>query len=269
MSAPLRLPVVEGPVRPRTRAECRDGERPCPWASCVHHTVAARFRASGESAHDEAIFAEVFEGGEAAPMSCELDAAEAGGVDRADVAAVLGVTPQRVEQIERRALLLLQESPALASHADSVARSASLMRIERVAPAPAVEAPREPCVIPGCGSERAAWRERLEAPLRDLCAGHRRVAQRWLYAVTRRTAEASVARLIELAKLPAAGPCAVPGCASPAAPWREVLPVPLRDLCETHRLAAQCRRRDCLVSDEAAAAWVVARYGRAAEGGAT
>ncbi len=29
--------VVEGQVRPRTRGDCVEGERPCPWMGCRHH----------------------------------------------------------------------------------------------------------------------------------------------------------------------------------------------------------------------------------------
>lgn len=30
---------IDGVQRPRTRAECIDGPRPCPWASCRHHLL--------------------------------------------------------------------------------------------------------------------------------------------------------------------------------------------------------------------------------------
>src|SRR5262249_28750008 len=32
----LMFPPVDEP-RPRTRAECAEGQRPCPWVSCKHH----------------------------------------------------------------------------------------------------------------------------------------------------------------------------------------------------------------------------------------
>jgi hypothetical protein len=78
---PRRLPVLEAP---RRRGDCVGGPRPCPWA-CRHNLrVEPRWRLG--------------------QASCSLDVADAGGATTADVAAILGVTRQRVEQIQERAI---------------------------------------------------------------------------------------------------------------------------------------------------------------------
>jgi hypothetical protein len=69
------LPVLAD--RPRTRGDCVDGPRPCPWVSCRYYL-----------AHEE--------------QSCALDVADQGEHTPAEVAAYLGVTRQRVEFIIAR-----------------------------------------------------------------------------------------------------------------------------------------------------------------------
>jgi len=81
--APRRLRVLPA-ERPRTRADCLSGPRPCRWA-CRHNLTVER-------------------GWRAGQPSCSLDVADAGGATAAVVAAILGVSRQRVEQLQSRAI---------------------------------------------------------------------------------------------------------------------------------------------------------------------
>jgi len=99
----VRLPIVrEIPAtRPTLRSECVDGFRPCPWVSCREHAVSVLL--TGENATtmtDE----QVLELLDAMPWSCTLDVIDLGGVTRDQIATVLGITRQRVGQIEEKAL---------------------------------------------------------------------------------------------------------------------------------------------------------------------
>lgn len=79
------LPVVaEEPLeqRPKTRADCINSVRPCPWVGCRHHLFlnvsrngSIRYAASGDL--DEL---------DTMPASCSLDEAEKGGMSMGQVA---------------------------------------------------------------------------------------------------------------------------------------------------------------------------------------
>lgn len=80
-----RLPLVS--ERPRTRGDCLDGPRPCPWGSCRYHLVA-----------DPA-------------FSCVLDVADEGGVALDTVGRALGFTREFARQIEEKALAKIARQP--------------------------------------------------------------------------------------------------------------------------------------------------------------
>jgi|GEM_PF-6729435 len=67
------------PLFPITRGDCAQIPRPCPYESCRYHL----------SAEAE---------------SCALDVADRGPQDLKSIAGLLGVSMQRVQQIETRAL---------------------------------------------------------------------------------------------------------------------------------------------------------------------
>ena len=86
------------PPRPRTRGDCENVPRPCPYVSCRHN-----------------LYLDVNTGGgiqytwagaepDQMPRSCALDIAEEGGITLEAVAAILGVTRERIRQIEVAAL---------------------------------------------------------------------------------------------------------------------------------------------------------------------
>jgi hypothetical protein len=89
--------------KPRTRAECAEGARPCPYVSCKHHLyldVSARTGAIKLNFPD----LEVWDMNE----TCALDVADRGGTTLEDVGAIMNLTRERIRQVEVKALAKLQ-----------------------------------------------------------------------------------------------------------------------------------------------------------------
>jgi len=89
--------------KPRSRAECADGPRPCPYVSCKHHLyidVSPRTGAIKLNFPD----LEVWELNE----SCALDVADRGGTTLEDVGAIMNLTRERIRQVEVKALAKLE-----------------------------------------------------------------------------------------------------------------------------------------------------------------
>jgi len=92
-----------GYYKPRTRVECVDGPRPCPYVSCKHHLyidVSPRTGAIKLNFPD----IEVWDMGE----SCALDVADRGGTTLEDVGAIMNLTRERIRQVEVKALAKLE-----------------------------------------------------------------------------------------------------------------------------------------------------------------
>lgn len=98
-TAELVTPEVAAAMaaRPRTRGDCVDGPRPCPFAGCRHSLLVDVNPATGgvklmpESAD-----------------SCSLDVADRGGMTLEEVGQLTNVTRERIRQIESRGLRLLK-----------------------------------------------------------------------------------------------------------------------------------------------------------------
>lgn len=89
--------------KPRARAECVDGPRPCPYVSCQHHLyldVSARTGAIKLNFPD----LEVWDMNE----TCALDVADRGGTTLEDVGAIMNLTRERIRQVEVKALAKLE-----------------------------------------------------------------------------------------------------------------------------------------------------------------
>jgi hypothetical protein len=86
-------------LRPQTRAECREGPRPCPFVSCRYHLYLDVSRRTGSIKLNFPDL-EVWE----MPVSCALDVAEDGGATLEDVGAIMNVTRERIRQLEVSAL---------------------------------------------------------------------------------------------------------------------------------------------------------------------
>jgi len=92
-------------VRPKTRSDCADGPRPCPFISCRHHLYSAVNRS--------ALLRREYPEIDALVESCTLDIANEGGVTLERVAEILGLTRERVRQLERKALRRVQKAVRL------------------------------------------------------------------------------------------------------------------------------------------------------------
>ncbi len=111
----LLYPDVEDVQKPRTRAECLDGERPCPFVSCKHHLyldVSARTGAIKLNFPD----LEVWEMTE----TCALDVADRGGTTLEEVGAIMNLTRERIRQVEVKGLAKLQALKDMAALRDYV-----------------------------------------------------------------------------------------------------------------------------------------------------
>lgn len=111
----LLYPDVEDVSKPRTRAECLEGERPCPFVSCKHHLyldVSARTGAIKLNFPD----LEVWEMTE----TCALDVADRGGTTLEEVGAIMNLTRERIRQVEVKGLAKLHALKDMASLRDYV-----------------------------------------------------------------------------------------------------------------------------------------------------
>ena len=135
-------------MRPRTRGDCVSGPRPCPWVGCKYHlaldlltdgglaspllrhvvcnvrgywTMAAprhaHRRATGQQI--ERWEDELVDRLDSLPYTCALDVAgDLGGVRLQDIADILGVTRERIRQIESVALRKLQAQRMISDISD-------------------------------------------------------------------------------------------------------------------------------------------------------
>lgn len=90
--------------RPQTRAECAEGDRPCPYVSCRHHLyldVSPRTGAIKLNFPNLEI--------DDMPETCVLDIAERGGATLEEVGALMNLTRERARQIETSALYQLRK----------------------------------------------------------------------------------------------------------------------------------------------------------------
>lgn len=93
---PLEIDYPEGVERPKTRADCVDGERPCPFVSCRHHLF-LDVMANGniQTRADEV---------EELPETCALDVADRGPQTLEAVCVIIDRTRELVRQLQDKAL---------------------------------------------------------------------------------------------------------------------------------------------------------------------
>jgi Sigma-70, region 4 len=100
--------------RPKTRADCEGGERPCPYVSCKYNLyvdVNPRTGSVKMNFPDKELW-EV-------EHTCALDVADKAGITLEEVGTIMNLTRERVRQLETRGLLKLRviaddEPPAAA-----------------------------------------------------------------------------------------------------------------------------------------------------------
>ncbi len=95
---------IEG-MRPRTRAECVNGPRPCLFVSCKHNLY---LDVNPETGSIKLNFPdkEIWE----LEHTCALDVAEKGGITLEEVGAIMNLTRERIRQVETRGLAKLREA---------------------------------------------------------------------------------------------------------------------------------------------------------------
>jgi len=92
--------------RPRTRADCKDSPRPCPWTSCKQHLyldinpLTGSIKLNWPDLEPDEL-----------TESCALDVADRGGVTLEIVGRLMNLTRERIRMIENLALAKLK-SPA-------------------------------------------------------------------------------------------------------------------------------------------------------------
>ncbi len=90
-------------TRPKTRADCGEGERPCPYVSCKYNLyvdVNPRTGSVKMNFPDK----ELWELAE----TCALDVADRAGITLEEVGVIMNLTRERVRQLEMRGLAKLR-----------------------------------------------------------------------------------------------------------------------------------------------------------------
>jgi hypothetical protein len=89
--------------RPRSRADCAAGPRPCMFVSCKHHLY---LDVNPDTGSIKLNFPdkEIWELEE----TCALDVADRGGITLEEVGAIMNLTRERIRQVETRGLLKLR-----------------------------------------------------------------------------------------------------------------------------------------------------------------
>jgi transposase-like protein len=106
-------------ARPTLRSECRHASRPCPWVSCEEHALLAAVSGPlGSELTDDQLTDLLAE----MPYSCLADIVEERTLTLDEVAAVMGVTRERVRQLEEKGLTRLRfRAPRVGLTAEAVA----------------------------------------------------------------------------------------------------------------------------------------------------
>jgi len=101
--------------RPKTRADCKDGQRPCPFVSCKHHLyldVSARTGAIKLNFPDLEV--------EQLAESCSLDVADRQGATLEEVGTIMNLTRERIRQVEVKGLAKLQAAKEMVTLRDFI-----------------------------------------------------------------------------------------------------------------------------------------------------
>ena len=106
--------------RPKTRGDCIDGPRPCPWALCQYHlfveVTPRRKVVGGEMVGGNLKM--VFPGRNVSDLdeTCALDVADRGGHTLDEVGLLMNITRERVRQIQADVLDSIRAGGAFNEH---------------------------------------------------------------------------------------------------------------------------------------------------------
>jgi hypothetical protein len=92
-------------LRPRTRADCAEGPRPCPWVACKYHLY---LDVSSRTGSIKLNFPDL-EPWELQD-SCVLDVADKGPVTLEDVGRIMNLTRERIRQLEQAASIRIKDT---------------------------------------------------------------------------------------------------------------------------------------------------------------
>lgn len=90
--------------KPTTRAECQNGQRPCPFVSCKYHLYLDVNPNTG-SIKINFPHMELWD----MPETCALDIADKGGTTLEEVGVIVNLTRERIRQVEAVGLAKLKE----------------------------------------------------------------------------------------------------------------------------------------------------------------
>jgi hypothetical protein len=97
------IPLIEA-MRPKTRGDCVDGPRPCPWVRC-RHNLYLEVSPVKENGSLKVNFPDLEPEDMTGRLeSCSLDVADRGPQGSERVGELLNITRERIRQIEERAL---------------------------------------------------------------------------------------------------------------------------------------------------------------------
>lgn len=91
--------------RPKTRAECKEGARPCPFVACKHHLYLDVNPVTGSIKLN-------FPHLELSEMreTCALDIADRGAITLEEIGEIMNLTRERIRQLEQSALRKIEEA---------------------------------------------------------------------------------------------------------------------------------------------------------------
>lgn len=114
---------VELTTAPKTRGQCADGPRPCIFARCRYHVLHPERRARGWEEREGRDIMEM--------QTCSLDVADQGEHTLEAIGEMLGVTRERVRQIEEQAMARMAEQLGHRVDADVLIAVSTLLRRAR------------------------------------------------------------------------------------------------------------------------------------------
>lgn len=115
------LPIYDeyATERPKTRADCVGGHRPCPWVGCKYNNYLDEKKSGSTSGRAIVFNFPNLEPDEVPPeRSCALDIADRGGSTLEDVALLTNLTRERVRQIQDKALRKLEDEKDIKQFTD-------------------------------------------------------------------------------------------------------------------------------------------------------
>lgn len=94
----LYRPALDLPERPKTRGECANGARPCPFVSCKHHLYLDVTKKGSIQINFPDLEPDEM------TQTCSLDVADEGGATQDNVGALMNISHGRIQQIEKPAI---------------------------------------------------------------------------------------------------------------------------------------------------------------------